>query len=110
RHRLLRPISPSRVAGLLSARSLAAGKFGPRFLTPRFPREPYSPAARKAPLIERCLALHQDVRPLPRSRTILAAALILERDVELRPVDHLAVVERHVELSHLGDAKVAQAL
>src|SRR5262249_16405992 len=45
-----------------------------------------------------------------RWHTILAAALILERDVELRPVGHLAVVERHVELDHLGDAKVAQRL
>src|SRR5262249_40146547 len=45
-----------------------------------------------------------------RWHTILAAAFILERDVELRPVGHLAIVERHVELDHLGDTKVAQRL
>ena len=48
---------------------------------------------------------------MPTRAERLSAALVFERDVDLRPIGFdLAVVELHVELDNLCDAKIAQAL
>jgi NAD(P)-dependent dehydrogenase (short-subunit alcohol dehydrogenase family) len=43
-------------------------------------------------------------------RPAFLAALVLERELDLRPVGHLAVLEVHVECRDLGNAQVAQRL